>query len=162
LLEEQVDEWIEQWSAKEQRYRSAMDKLYGLADHIADDLQNPLTSAADEFRASEAAAPAVVEQIMLAVQRQRRIFHSVLQEAIEEGVVDSRHDPDQLVQILYALFAGLHASRHEPGLTEPATLHRTAVSVFLHGTAAKSTAEAAPLKLHIVPESAREQTSGKS
>lgn len=160
MLEEQVDEWIEMWSAKELQYRSAIEKLYGLADHVAADFQNPLIRAADEFRASEAATPAVIEQIMQAVQRQRKIFHSVLQEAIADGVIDHRHDPDQLAQILYAVFAGLNTARHEP-LAAPAELHRTAVTVFLHGTAVRSTAEAVPLKLHIVPESARKQTSDK-
>lgn|GEM_PF-2019720 len=160
LLEEQVDEWIEQWSAKEKQFGTAAEKLYGLADHVAEDFQNPLIRAADEFRASEAAAPAVSEQILLAVQRQRKIFHSVLQEAIDEGVIDRRHDPDQLAQILYAVFAGLNTARHEP-LAASAELHRMAVSVFLHGTAARSTAEDVPLKLHIVPESARKQTSDK-
>lgn len=156
LLEKQVDEWMEKWSAKELQYSSAVEKLYGLADHVAEDFQNPLIRAADEFRASEAAAPAVSEQIMLAVQRQRRIFHAVLQEAIDEGVIDPRHDPDQLAQILYAVFSGLNTARHEP-LAAPAELHRMAVAVFLHGT----TLEAAPLELHIVPESARNQTSDK-
>ncbi|KQL45790.1 TetR family transcriptional regulator [Brevibacillus choshinensis] len=133
LIEEQVDEWIEQWSSKEKQCQTVSEKLYGLADHVADELKNPLTKAAEEFRGSETANPEVVKQIMLAVQKQREVFHSVLQEAIDKGEIGG-YDKNQLAFILYALFAGLGAARHERKMEEQIELHRMAISIFLHGT----------------------------
>ncbi|CAM3429078.1 TetR/AcrR family transcriptional regulator [Brevibacillus invocatus] len=134
LLVEQVDEWLVQWSVKENHYRTATEKLYGLAEHVADDLRNPLMKAADEFRSSVAADPAVAEQIKIAVRRQREIFHSVIQEALEEEEIGG-YDREQLAMILYALIAGLGTVRHERRLEEITSLHHTAISIFLHGTA---------------------------
>jgi AcrR family transcriptional regulator len=134
LLEEHVDEWRAQWSVKEQQYRTATEKLYGLADHVSDDFRNPLMKAAEEFRSSEAADPAVAAQIMIAVQKQREIFHSIVQEAIEDGELGG-YDKDQLAFILYALFAGIGTLHHDRNVEELIALSHTAISVFLHGTA---------------------------
>nr|WP_237690792.1 TetR family transcriptional regulator C-terminal domain-containing protein [Paenibacillus caui] len=136
MIEAQVDEWIERWAAKEHQYRTVAEKLYGLADHTADDLQNPLIKAAEEFSGSQTADPAVAEQILNAMNKQRDIFQQVLREGIASGEIQGGTE-QQLTLILFALIAGLGAVRYELELDELRPLHRTAISIFLNGVTTK-------------------------
>ncbi|MCM3340071.1 TetR/AcrR family transcriptional regulator [Paenibacillus sp. MER TA 81-3] len=136
LIEEQVDEWIEHWAKKEHLYATSAEKLHGLADHSVDDFQNPLIQAAEEFSGSQTADPVIVEQIVVATNKQRDVFQSV----IEEGIANREFeecDGKQITYILFALVAGLGAARYELELNELRALHHTAISVFLHGITKK-------------------------
>src|SRR5690606_13703982 len=57
LIRKQIEQWLEEWNAKRNDYTTFKDLLYGLADHVALDLQNPLARAAVEFSSSETANP---------------------------------------------------------------------------------------------------------
>lgn len=50
LLEEWNREWDSNWLVKEKLYATTTDKLYGMVEYLAlDQLNHPLTRAADEF-----------------------------------------------------------------------------------------------------------------
>lgn len=137
LINEQVDQWLEQWVAKKTRYTSFTDTLYGLAEHVALDLKNPLSQAADEFSGSETADPEVIAEIVAAIQKQREVFLQILQEGIREGHIRPDYELEDLSVILYALLGGLSAARYDCELDRLIKLHRTAITVFLQGISAK-------------------------
>lgn len=119
------------------RYTSFTDTLYGLAEHVALDLKNPLSQAADEFSGSETADPEVIAEIVAAIQKQREVFLQILQEGIREGHIRPDYELEDLSVILYALLGGLSAARYDCELDRLIKLHRTAITVFLQGISAK-------------------------
>ncbi|MDQ0177993.1 TetR/AcrR family transcriptional regulator [Bacillus chungangensis] len=136
LINEQVNEWIEQWTEKEQTYKHFSEKLYGLADHSLEDLKNPLIKAAEEFGGSQTADPIVLKKVVEALNKQRDIFQRILREGIAHGEIE-KHDEEQLTFILFALIAGLGSLYNSMEFDELKALHHKAVSVFLHGVVKK-------------------------
>lgn len=139
LIHEQIEQWLEEWENKRKQYTTYKDVLYGLAEHVARDLENPLARAAEEFSSSEAANPKSLEKILSDIQRQREVFLQVLREGIAEKHINSSYTAEELSAILYALLGGLGAARHENSMEKIEDLHRMAIDIFLNGVANPNT-----------------------
>lgn len=135
LIHEQIEQWLEQWNVKRQNYTTFKEIFYGLADHVALDLENPLARAAEEFSSSETANPQVLESILSDIQKQREVFLQILREGIAEGHIKSSYTAEDLSVILFALLGGIGALRHEYSMEKIVDLHRSAIDIFLNGTA---------------------------
>lgn len=138
LVQQQVAQWLEQWAAKRIEYATFTETLYGLAAHVAMDLQNPLSQAAEEFSGSETAKPEVLQKIYAEIRKQREVITQIVREGIEGGYIKSGYALEDLTAILYALLGGLGAARHEYTMDKLIELHRTAITAFLQGVASNT------------------------
>ncbi|GAA0137443.1 TetR/AcrR family transcriptional regulator [Paenibacillus sp. YSY-4.3] len=135
LIDEWNLEWEETWQAKEPLYPTTIDKLYGMAEHLAlDQLNHPLTRAADEFYNNSEKASDVEERIHEIVKGYLIFNQQLLQKGIDNGEFKNTN-VDGLAIILDSLLLGLsqHARNMDRGETLEA--YRLAMDVFLHGIA---------------------------
>ncbi|MFD3261636.1 TetR/AcrR family transcriptional regulator [Paenibacillus lentus] len=135
LIEEWNEEWEETWLAEEPLYPTTIDKLYGMAEHLAlDQLNHPLTRAADEFYNNSEKASDVEERINEIVKGYLIFNQQLLQKGIDNDEFKITN-VDGLAMILDCLLLGL--SQHSRNMQREETLvaYRLAMDVFLHGIA---------------------------
>ncbi|MCG7377907.1 TetR/AcrR family transcriptional regulator [Paenibacillus sp. ACRSA] len=135
LIDEWDREWDENWTAKEHLYRTSTEKIYGLAEQLVlDEMNHPLTKAADEFFTKEKKENDIEERITVMFERHIQFNRQLVQEGIDNGEFKA-DNVDHLALILESTIIGLsHMSRNmEP--EQALALYRHAVSVFLHGIA---------------------------
>lgn len=136
LIDEWNREWDETWLAKEQSFPTVIEKIYGLAEHLAlDQLNHPLTKAVDEFYNNTEKPTEVEEHIGEIVQGYLAFNRQLLQRGIDNGELQS-FNINGLAVILDSLFLGL--SQHSRNMSRQETMntYRLAVDVFLRGVAA--------------------------
>jgi AcrR family transcriptional regulator len=135
LIEDWNREWEETWLAKEPSFPTVIQKLYGLADHLAlDQLNHPLTKAVDEFYNNTEKPMDVENRIGEIVQGYLAFNRQLLQKGMDNGELQSLH-LEGLAVILDSLFLGL--SQHSRNMSRQETMdsYRLAVDVFLRGVA---------------------------
>ncbi|WP_019640701.1 TetR/AcrR family transcriptional regulator [Paenibacillus fonticola] len=135
LIDEWNLEWEETWLAKEPLYPTTIDKLYGMVEHLAfDQLNHPLTRAADEFYNNSEKASDVEERINEIVKGYLIFNQQLLQKGIDNGEFNNTN-VEGLAIILDCLLIGL--SQHSRNMDRRETLeaYRLAMDVFLHGIA---------------------------
>ncbi|AZK46089.1 TetR/AcrR family transcriptional regulator [Paenibacillus lentus] len=138
LIDEWDLEWEETWLAKEPLYLTTIDRLYGMAEHLAlDQLNHPLTRAADEFYNNSEKASDVEERINEIVKGYLTFNEQLLQKGIDNDELKVTNVKG-LAMILDSLLLGL--SQHTRNLDKEETLeaYRLAMNVFLHGVAKPS------------------------
>jgi AcrR family transcriptional regulator len=134
LLEENMNKWVEDWEKKSHLYTTSSEKLYGLAEHFADDLQDPLMRAAEEFGGSQMADPEILKQVFELVHIPRKTYENILAEGIANGEFKQEKLRD-LTYILEGLLGGLSSFHHEMDFAELKALCRKAISILLNGIA---------------------------
>lgn len=135
LIEDWDKEWEETWLAKESLYPTTIDKLYGMAEHLAlEQINHPLTKAVDEFFNNAEKNPEVEERIEQLVKGYVSFNKQLLQRGIDNGEFKLANVTGIAV-ILDSLFYGLsqHSRRMDRG--EALAAYRLAMDVFLHGIA---------------------------
>ncbi|MCK9862090.1 TetR family transcriptional regulator C-terminal domain-containing protein [Paenibacillus sp. ATY16] len=136
LIEDWNTEWEETWLAKEPQYKTTIDKLYGMAEHLAHDQQNhPLTKAVDEFFNNAEKNPEVEERINEMVKGYIDFNRDLLQRGIDSGEFQSSNVTG-LAIILDSLMYGLNQHTRTMEREEALAAYRLAMDVFLHGIAA--------------------------
>lgn len=133
LIEEWDREWIVHWTERAPEYPTASGKLYFMADQLAsDDLNHPLTKAADEFFRQEQ-KPTEVEAKVTEMRQRNLDFNEVL---LAEGVAAGEFAPadaKRLALLLEAVLLGAgQLSRRLPA-DQTQQLYHDAITVFLHG-----------------------------
>ncbi|PYI50492.1 TetR/AcrR family transcriptional regulator [Paenibacillus flagellatus] len=134
ILETQLQEWMESWSAKAAACRTATEKLYALADHYAADFQSPLTKVAEEFSGSQASGPETLEKLLELTRMHYPIFEDVLREGMETGEFRQSNVRDMSL-ILAGLLGGLGISYYETDMDGLFALYRQGVRTILEGIA---------------------------
>ncbi|QRG66466.1 TetR/AcrR family transcriptional regulator [Brevibacillus choshinensis] len=133
LIEDWNREWEETWLTKEKLYPTTIDKLYGMAEHLAlDQLNHPLTKAVDEFFNNAEKATDVVERINEMVKGYLDFNQQLLQKGVENGEFESTNVAG-LAVILDSLMAGLCQHTQRMNREEALAAYRLAMDVFLHG-----------------------------
>ncbi|WP_248927733.1 TetR/AcrR family transcriptional regulator [Paenibacillus hamazuiensis] len=133
LLEEWNTEWDKTWLAKETLYPTTTDKLYGMAEQLAfDQLNHPLTKAADEFFNNSEKAPDVGERINEMVEGYLNFNRRLLQRGIDSHEFEITN-VNGLAIILDSLMLGLNQHSRRMEREEALETYRLAVDVFLHG-----------------------------
>ncbi|MBU5443000.1 TetR/AcrR family transcriptional regulator [Paenibacillus sp. MSJ-34] len=133
LLDINMNEWIDKWNAISAPLRTETERLYRLAEHFADDFNNPLMKAGEEFAGSRGADPEVLESILRISYMPRPIFIKVLQDGMNGGEF-KEDDTDKLTDILFGMLAGVGSTLiREPSYDKVVALHRKAIDVFLNG-----------------------------
>jgi len=135
LLEEWNGEWDKTWQAKEKLYPTTIDKLYGMAEHLAlDQLSHPLTKAADEFFNNSEKAQDVEAQIDDMVKGYIDFNKHLLQEGIDNNEFKITN-VSGLAIILDSMLLGLNQHSRKMEREEALEAYRLAMDVFLHGIA---------------------------
>jgi len=135
LIEEWNREWEETWLAKEEQYATTIDKLYGMAEHLAhDQLNHPLTKASDEFFGNAEKPTDIEERLNEMVQGYIDFNRRLLQRAVDCGEIN-RTNVTGLAIILDSLMLGLNQHTRRMEREEALAAYRLAIDVFLHGIA---------------------------
>lgn len=145
LVEENIEHWKNQWEEKRRNLTSATDQLYALAEHYADEVQDPLSKALEEFVRSHGSDEETVERLWQLAQSQTQACREVLREGMERGEF-VREDLDDAELIVSALFEGLGKIFFDDSgrlvedtramKEEAVRVSRKAVRMLLHGIAA--------------------------
>jgi AcrR family transcriptional regulator len=138
LIDEWNLEWERNWRERESLYKTTRDKLFGIAEQIIlDDLNHPLTKAADEFFNNEEKGSDIEERIDEMVKRHVEFNRELLQQGIDEGEF-SHKNAEQLAVILEGLFVGMSRMSRKTSTENALQLYRSAIDVFLNGIIARS------------------------
>ncbi|ALS24967.1 TetR family transcriptional regulator [Paenibacillus naphthalenovorans] len=132
ILELSIQEWLDKWRELEAPLATATEKLYRLAEHYADDFQNPLLKAAEEFSGSEGGDPEIKAKLIEIT----RMHYPVFQQLLEEGIRSGEFKPaplEDLTFILFGLLGGISVAYYEYEPERLCALYRTAVDVLLKG-----------------------------
>ncbi|TYA14558.1 TetR/AcrR family transcriptional regulator [Paenibacillus faecis] len=133
LIEEWNREWEENWLTKEPLYPTTIEKLYGMAEHLANDQFNhPLTKAIDEFYTNAEKASDIEERMNDMVKGYIAFNEQLLQRGIDNGEFRSR-DVTGLAIILESLIIGLNQHTLRMDRERALETYRLAMDVFLHG-----------------------------
>ncbi|MGE8203345.1 TetR/AcrR family transcriptional regulator [Heyndrickxia sp. NPDC080065] len=138
LLDEWDREWVQKWEQKEPLYHTTTDKLFGMAEQMAlEDLNHPLTKAADEFFNNEEKTNEIEERIAEMVKGHLRFNQHLLQQGIDSGEF-KRENVESLAVVLESLWMGLGQMSRSTSLEEALKLYHLAIKVFLYGIAKDS------------------------
>ncbi|MEF2965606.1 TetR/AcrR family transcriptional regulator [Paenibacillus sp. M1] len=135
LIEEWDREWEEKWLTKEAQYPTTIDKLYGMAEHLAvEQINHPLTQAIDEFYNNSEKDSEVVNRIEELVRGYINFNTQLLQRGIDNGEFKMT-DVNGLAVILDCLWIGLSQHSRKMDREETLAAYRLAIDVFLRGIA---------------------------
>lgn len=137
LLDEWDREWIAKWREKEHLYTTATEKMCGFAEQmVREDLNHPLTKAADEFFIGNDKTCEVEERLAEMVAEHLSFNRTLIQQGIDSGEF-REHDTQGLALVLEALVIGLSQVSRRANLTQALKTYRLAIQVFLNGIAAR-------------------------
>ena len=135
LIDEWDQEWEQQWKEKESLYETTTDKMYGVAEQmVLQDLNHPLTKAADEFFNNEEKASDVEERIMEMVNGHLNFYQKLIQQGIDRGEFKA-NNVESLSVIFESLTMGLSQMSRKLNQKDALSLYHLAVKVFLYGIA---------------------------
>ncbi|KKO52914.1 TetR family transcriptional regulator [Paenibacillus sp. DMB20] len=132
LLARQNREWINAWMEKSSVFSSFEEKVYGIADHMVDDFQNPLVKVGEEFYISQPENQDLLNQILQIMQGPRMLYRDIFAEAAKEGLLPEE-DLDEIAVIFSSMLDGLSTSYYERSSDELRVLYRRSVGYFLYG-----------------------------
>ncbi|WP_047153571.1 TetR family transcriptional regulator C-terminal domain-containing protein, partial [Aneurinibacillus tyrosinisolvens] len=138
LMEQSQQDWIDDWARKSQQYTTSSEKLYGLAEHFADDFQNPLMKAGEEFVGSQAADAEVLQELLRLMRLPYQIYETILAEGMANGEF-KQESVEDVKYILMGLLGGLGNTQYEMDFARMRELYRKAISIFLHGISSRGT-----------------------
>jgi AcrR family transcriptional regulator len=135
LIREWDREWEQKWKAKESLYTTTKEKLYGMAEQlVVDNLNHPLTKAADEFFNNAEKANDVEERIAEMMEGYLKFNQKLLEQGIQDGELKEQ-DVKSLAIILDSLIIGLSQHSRKTNQRDALELYKLAVNVFLYGIA---------------------------
>lgn len=137
LIEEWDREWEQGWKEKEDVYPTATEKLYGMMDHLVlDDLNHPISKAIDEFINGEDLAEDVKTKMADIMASHFAFNKELLQQGIAAGEF-AHSDAETLAIVLESILVGLSQMTRLVKFKDVQRLYHEALTVFLHGIAAK-------------------------
>lgn len=134
IIEEDNQEWINQWEdQKQQDYKNAIEKLYGLAEFMVKvSFHYPLFHASEEFFLSAFSSQEVVERLNKIDDQYYEMVASILEEGNYDGSW-TIHNIEMTTKILSSLLYGLDISSKDSTKQQKQELHRQAISIFIKG-----------------------------
>ncbi|KOR76205.1 TetR/AcrR family transcriptional regulator [Paenibacillus solani] len=132
LLAKQNQDWMESWDEKKARFVSFEEKLYGIAEHMVDDFQNPLTKIAEEFYINQPENKSLLNEMLAIVQGPRRLYREILTEGAQEGRIPAE-EVEEISIVFGSLLDGMSVSYFERSQEELRELYYRGVTYFLHG-----------------------------
>lgn len=132
LIKLNNEDWMNEWLEKESRYKTAVEKLYGLADHYVDDMANPLNHAINEFVSGQVVSKEMMDDMLSLIRIPYATYECIISEGIRDGELKDE-SPQDLMHIIYGLFNGLSTLYFEKDLDEIRRLYHIGISSVLTG-----------------------------
>ncbi|NGZ75283.1 TetR/AcrR family transcriptional regulator [Saccharibacillus alkalitolerans] len=137
LLDEWDRDWIAKWQEKEHLYTSITEKMYGFAEQmVREDLNHPLTKAADEFFVGGDKTCEVEDRLAEMVESHLAFNRGLIQQGIDSGEFKPGA-AEGLAVVLEALVIGLSQVSRRISLEQALDTYRLAIEVFLYGIAGR-------------------------
>jgi len=106
VSEEDARQWNEDWERIRAAIGTTEEQLYALAEHYANDFQNPLLKALEEYARSRVITEEIVERMLRIGDANSQACREVLRQGMERGEF-AEWDLDRIVVIVSSLFEGL-------------------------------------------------------
>ncbi|MGV2967972.1 TetR family transcriptional regulator C-terminal domain-containing protein [Paenibacillus sp. FSL L8-0435] len=132
LIKLNNEDWMNAWLDKESGYKTAIDKLYGLADHYVDDLANPLNHAINEFVSGQVVSQEMLDEMLSLIRIPYATYESIITKGMEDGEL-KQDDPQDVMHIIYGLFSGLTTLYYEKDLTDIRRIYHKGMASLLAG-----------------------------
>ncbi|RXZ78859.1 TetR family transcriptional regulator [Paenibacillaceae bacterium] len=136
VLEDDAQQWKRKWESIRVTHKGIEDQLYLLADQYADDFQNPLSKALEEFARSRVISQEILERILLINEMNLQACRDVVQEGMERGEFIPG-DVEQRVIIVSSMLEGLgklyYTADQGKEQSEVRGVYREAVRLLLGG-----------------------------
>ncbi|TDL70002.1 TetR family transcriptional regulator [Paenibacillus amylolyticus] len=132
LIKLNNEDWMDAWLDKESGYKTAIDKLYGLADHYVDDLANPLNHAINEFVSGQVVSQEMLDEMLSLIRIPYATYESIITKGMEDGEL-KQDDPQDVMHIIYGLFSGLTTLYYEKDLTDIRRIYHKGMASLLAG-----------------------------
>lgn len=132
LIKLNNEDWMDAWLDKESGYETAIDKLYGLADHYVDDLANPLNHAINEFVSGQVVSQEMLDEMLSLIRIPYATYESIITKGMEDGEL-KQDDPQDVMHIIYGLFSGLTTLYYEKDLTDIRRIYHKGMASLLAG-----------------------------
>ncbi|WP_413407964.1 TetR family transcriptional regulator C-terminal domain-containing protein [Paenibacillus amylolyticus] len=132
LIKLNNEDWMDAWLDKESGYETAIDKLYGLADHYVDDLANPLNHAINEFVSGQVVSQEMLDEMLSLIRIPYGTYESIITKGMEDGEL-KQDDPQDVMHIIYGLFSGLTTLYYEKDLTDIRRIYHKGMAGLLAG-----------------------------
>lgn len=132
LIKLNNEDWMDAWLEKESGYETAVDKLYGLADHYVDDLANPLNHAINEFVSGQVVSQEMLDEMLSLIRIPYATYESIITKGMEDGEL-KQDDPQDVMHIIYGLFSGLTTLYYEKDLTDIRRIYHKGMASLLAG-----------------------------
>lgn len=140
VVEEDTERWRADWDRKRTGMTSIEDQLVALAEHYADDFQNPLFTAMEEFSRSHLMTDELVERLLRINDNASLACRDVLRGAMAKGEL-AGGDPDELAMMVTGMMEGLgkvyFTVDREREQERIAQLYRKAARLLLDGLRAR-------------------------
>ncbi|MNS39143.1 HTH-type transcriptional regulator QacR [compost metagenome] len=134
LIDEWERDWDQKWRAKESQFKTIKEKMYGFAEHmVIEDLNHPLTKAAQEFFNNNEMANDIEERISKLMNSHIEFNKRLIQELVASNNLSSTQ-MNGLAVIFEGLFIGLNQMSKKLDMEEALPLYKQAIDIFLHGT----------------------------
>lgn len=85
VVEEDTAQWLQSWEDKKKEITGVEERLYALAEHYANDFQNPLIRALEEFSRSRAHPEEITKRLSLLYETASHACRDLLKEGIDSG-----------------------------------------------------------------------------
>ena len=140
VIEEDSEQWSREWEKIRARTSSTEDQLYALAEHYANDFQNPLLAAQEEYSRSRPITGDVLDRLLRISDNNSQACRSVLGDGMEKGDF-AGGELDRLVILVSSMLEGLgkiyymlDRDKEQHKIRE---YYRDAVKLLLEGIRAK-------------------------
>jgi AcrR family transcriptional regulator len=136
VVEEDTAQWLQAWEDKKKEIVGAQERLYALAEHYANDFQNPLIRALEEFSRSRAHPEDITKRLALLYEAASHACRDLLKEGMDTGDF-IKGDLEDYVIIVNGMLEGIgrvsEYSIHEKTSDDIRKYYREAVRLLLQG-----------------------------
>lgn len=136
VVEEDMQKWLQEWEDQLSRISGTEARLFALGDHYANDFQNPLTHALEEYARSRTLPDEIRRRLSKIYEGVMLVCRELLQEGMDSGYLRSG-DLDNSVVTLSGLLEGISRVNEIAAIAktreEIRAYYRAAVQMLLQG-----------------------------
>jgi AcrR family transcriptional regulator len=136
VVEEDTAQWLQAWEDKKKEIFGVQERLYALAEHYANDFQNPLIRALEEFSRSRAHPEDITKRLVLLYEAASHACRDLLKEGMDTGYF-IKGDLEDYVIIVNGMLEGIgrvsEYSTHEKTPDDIKKYYRESVRLLLQG-----------------------------
>lgn len=136
VVEEDTAQWLQAWEDKKKEIVGVEERLYALAEHYANDFQNPLIQALEEFSRSRVHSEDITKRLILLYEAASHACRDLLKEGMDTGYF-IKGDLEDYVIIVNGMLEGIgrvsEYSMHEKTSDDIKKYYRESVRLLLRG-----------------------------